>query len=54
MVLVVLGVILVIAEIVAKPLLLLRVKNHPQNNQNHQAIYFVWKILLELFLGVPY
>ena len=34
-VLVVLGVVLVVVEVVAKPLLLLRLKNHPQDHQNH-------------------
>ena len=28
-----------IVAVVAKPLPLLRPKNHPQNQQNHQAIY---------------
>ena len=51
MVLVVLGVVLVRIEIVAKLLLLLRLKNDPQDHQNHHAIQFVWKILSELFLG---
>ena len=35
LVLVVLGVVLVVVEVVAKPLLLLRLKNHPQDHQNH-------------------
>ena len=51
MVLVVLGGFLLMIEIVAKPLLPVRLKKHPQDHHNHQAIWFAWTILLELFLG---